>query len=392
MYLARSRVSPTALVILIPTLAACAAGDSGAREWAGTRDTIAGVEIVRNPSAPLLADGAVAATELWAVDGNNETGGAPMWERPSSVRAHGGSVYVLDRMAGHVYRYSAEDGSLLATIGRKGQGPGEVAEPMAFAVRAGEVIIADAMSEMEVFDTLGTHLRSIRPNGIVFDVYPFGPDRLLLHFARFTSGSRWAVLGPDGERQPLDPPAWTAEAPQDVPDCILEATSGPRILRAHCSMLRVQFIRDDGAPQRETTVDRRPEYSTEAELEAFAARARQDISRLGAPTDQVERAVRDLVEQRRVKQIFAGVRRDTETGHTWVWEQASEDFGGGPATLHLFDASGVYLARVTFERRWYDFDVVGDQIYALERDPDTDLATLVAYRVLIPSIEIVEDH
>jgi len=75
-----------------------------------------------------------------------------------------------------------------------------------------------------------------------------------------------------------------------------------------------------------------------------------------------------------------------------VWEQASEDFGGGPATLHLFDASGVYLARVTFERRWYDFDVVGDQIYALERDPDTDLATLVAYRVLIPSIEIVEDH
>lgn len=392
MPLARSRISPAVFAVLIPAAAACAAGDSSTREWTGIRDTIDGVEIVRNPSAPLLADGTVAATELWAVDGNDETGGASVWERPASVRAYGGSVYVLDRMAGRVYRYSAEDGSLLATMGRKGEGPGEVAEPMAFAVRAGEIIIADAMSEMEVFDTLGTHVRSIRPNGIVFDVYPFGPDRLLVRLAQLTGESRWAILAPDRERRPLGPPAWTAEAPQDVPDCIREATSGPMILRAHCSMLRVQFIRDDGAPQRETTVDRRPEYSTEAELEAFAARARQDISRLGAPTDQVERAVRDLVEQRRVKQIFAGVRRDTETGHTWVWEQASEDFGGGPATLHLFDASGVYLARVTFERRWYDFDVVGDQIYALERDPDTDLATLVAYRVLIPSIEIVEDH
>lgn len=388
----RSRVSPTALAILIPALAACAAGDSGAREWTGTRDTIAGVAIVRNPAAPLLADGAVAATELWTVDANDETGGALMWERPSSVRAHGGSVYVLDRMAGRVHRYSAEDGSLLATIGRKGQGPGEVAEPMAFAVRAAEVIIADAMSELEVFDTLGTHLRSVRPNGIVFDVHPFGPDRLLLHLARFTSDSRWVILGPDGERQPLDPPAWTAEAPQDVPDCILETTSGPTIIRAHCSMLRVQFIRDDGTPEREITVDRAPEYSTEAELDAYAVRVRRDLAGIGARPEEIERAARDLVERVRVKQIFAGVRSDSETGRTWVWEQRSEAFGGGPAMLHLFDDSGVYLARVAFERPWYDFDVVGDRIYALARDPETDLATLVAYRVSVPSVEIVEQH
>ena len=388
MHRTRRRVSPITVAMLIPALAACAAGDSGARTWAGTRDTVAGVEIVRNPAAPLLTDGAVVAIDLWAVDGNVETADAPVWERPSAVRASGGSVYVFDRMAGRVYRYSATDGTLLNTMGRKGGGPGEVAEPIAFAVRAGEIVIADGAAEMEVFDSVGMHIRSIRPNGMVFDVFPLDPDRLLFHLAQFTGASRWAILGPDGARRSLDPPDWTTAAPQDVPDCIRDATGGPMILRAHCSMLRVQFIRDDGTPEREITVDRAPEYSTEAELEAFADQARRDLSRLGAPPEQVERAIRDLAEQRRVKQIFAGVRRDSGTGHTWVWEQRSEHFGGGPATLHLFDDTGVYLARVTFDRPWYDFDVAGYRIYALERDPETDLATLVAYRVPVPSVEI----
>src|SRR5690606_9038094 len=57
MPLARSRISPAVFAVLIPAAAACAAGDSSTREWTGIRDTIDGVEIVRNPSAPLLADG-----------------------------------------------------------------------------------------------------------------------------------------------------------------------------------------------------------------------------------------------------------------------------------------------------------------------------------------------
>lgn len=392
MHRARCRFSPVAVALLIPTLSACAAGDAGAPDWAGTRDTIAGVEVVRNPAAPLLDDDAVVATALWATDGGSDADDAPEWEQPSSVRAVGGAVYVLDRMAGRIYRYAATDGAFLAAIGRKGGGPGEVAQPLGFAVRAGEVIMADGASEMEVFDTVGAHLRSIRPDGLVLDIDPFGPDRLLLHLFPVGNTSRWAIVGPDGERRPLDPPAWTAGAPQDVPDCILDATSGPMIARAHCAMLRIQFIRDDGTVDGEIIVDRAPEYSTEAELDAYAARLRRDLGGLNARPEEIERATRDLRERMRVKQIFGGVRHDSRTGHSWVWEQRSEEFGGGAATLHLFDESGVYLARVAFQRPWYSFDVAGDRIYALERDPETDLATLVAYRVSVPSIKVRETH
>src|SRR5690606_9284202 len=59
MHRARSRFSPVAVALLIPALSTCAAGDAGAPDWAGTRDTVDGVEIVRNPAAPLLDDDAV---------------------------------------------------------------------------------------------------------------------------------------------------------------------------------------------------------------------------------------------------------------------------------------------------------------------------------------------
>lgn len=388
MHRTRSRFSPAAVAFLIPALAACAAGDAGAPGWAGTRDTIAGVEIVRNPASPLLDAGAVVATALWATDGGSEADNAPTWEQPSAVRAGSDAVYVLDRMAARIYAYSATDGAFLAAIGRKGEGPGEVVQPMGFAVRPGEIVMTDGPREMEVFGTAGTYLRSIRPGAPAIGIDPFGPDRFLVQVLPLGNIPKWATIGPDGQWRPLDPPAWVSEEPRDVPNCSRETTGRTMIVRAHCAMLRVQFVRDDGTPDREITVDRAIEYSTEAELDAYAAQIRRSLGSIGARSDEVERVTREMRERVRVKQIFRGIRHDAEARRIWVWEQLPEEMGVGPATLHLFDASGVYLARVAFQRPWYSFDVAGDRIYALERDPETDLAALVAYQISVPTVRI----
>ncbi len=277
------------------------------------------------------------------------------------------------------------------TIGRKGPGPGEVEQPMGFALPPGELVLPDGSAELEVFDRSGTHLRSIRPEGIVFGLDALGADRLLLR--RFQTGDspRWAVLGPSGEPAPLEPPAWRVEAPVDVPDCSADATTGVTILRVDCALLRIQLLSDVGAALKEITVDRAPEISTDAELDAFEGRIRGLLGRMGARADEVDRMVREQREDHRVKRIFRGIRHDAETGRYWVREQAPEDFGGGPATLHLFDEDGVYLARLTFDRAWTDFDAAGGRVYALEQDPETDLASLVAYRVEVPAVDVA-DH
>ncbi|HEX6938768.1 MAG TPA: 6-bladed beta-propeller [Longimicrobiales bacterium] len=309
---------------------------------------------------------------------------------PTSVRVADGVVYVLDRLAASVYAHRASDGAFIRAIGRKGEGPGEVEQPMGVALQPGVVILADGASETEVFDTAGTYLRSIRPNGIVFGVEPLGTDRLLLRLFQSEDSPRWTVLGPSGEPRPLDPPAWLAEAPEDVPECSSGATTGTTILHVDCALLRFQHITVDGAVLWEITVDRAPEYSTEAELDAHEKRIRGLLGRMGARADEVDRMVREQREERRLKRIFRGIRRDAETGRTWVWEQAPEDFGGGPATLHLFDEGGVYLARVPFERAWFSFDAADGRVYALERDPETDLARLVAYDVEVPAVGMAE--
>jgi len=47
--------------------------------------------------------------------------------------------------------------------------------------------------------------------------------------------------------------------------------------------------------------------------------------------------------------------------------------GSGPATLHLLSEDGVYLARVAFHVAWRDFTLEDGVVYALTRNPDTDL-------------------
>lgn len=384
----RSNVSTIVLGATSLLLSACAAGDAGAPTWTGTRDTIDGVEVVRNPAEPLLGDGAVAATIVWTEAGAEfDSDAGPLWEQPSHVRAADGVVYVLDALAARVYAHRATDGEPLATIGRKGPGPGELNQPSGLALLDGDVVVADGSGEVEVFDPSGAHLRSIQPNGIVMGLDALGTDRLLLD--RFQGpDSPWrTVLALTGESWSLEAPEWLVEKPADVAECGSIATTGATLLRAHCSLLRFHLASDEGHVLREVTVDRAVVYSSEAELDAYERRVRRQMAEVGLPPAQADRMVASFRDQSRVKRLFGSIRHDAEADRYWILEQQTEDFGGGPATLHLFGPSGVYLARLAFERAWTDFDAADGHVYALEKDPDTDLATLVAFRIDLPIVD-----
>ena len=85
------------------------------------------------------------------------------------------------------------------------------------------------------------------------------------------------------------------------------------------------------------------------------------------------------------KLSFRKIRFDDEGHLAGLWQQNPEDFGSGPATLHLLSIDGIYLARLEFDRPWADFDLSGARLFALSRDPVTDLATLRAFDLRIPA-------
>lgn len=103
----------------------CGAGEAS-DVWGGTVSDSAGITIVQNPT-----EGLWAPEEQWTVREDLRIGtatGAPeyqfgmIWD---VAVAGGGRIYVLDSQAQHVSVFDA-DGEFLKTIGRPGDGPGEL--------------------------------------------------------------------------------------------------------------------------------------------------------------------------------------------------------------------------------------------------------------------------
>jgi hypothetical protein len=70
------------------------------------------------------------------------------------------AVYVLDHISRHVVRICLADGSRLL-IGRSGQAPGELLNPVGFVVTDGIVRVTDTVQGMVCYDTCGRYLQEL---------------------------------------------------------------------------------------------------------------------------------------------------------------------------------------------------------------------------------------
>lgn len=97
-----------------------------------------------------------------------------------------GNLYILDRDAAHIVKMSPA-GEFLTTIGRQGDGPGELANPMGMAVMADDRVVVFDFSRQgfQVFSTDGEFIESVTmtpdegfPGGVL---YPTPDGRLATH-------------------------------------------------------------------------------------------------------------------------------------------------------------------------------------------------------------------
>ena len=92
-----------------------------------------------------------------------------------------------------------------------------------------------------------------------------------------------------------------------------------------------------------------------------------------------------MEERWRVKCRFGLLRFDPSGRFAAFLEQNPDEFGSGSATLHFLSKDGIYLAKVAFPTAWRDFTMDNGVVYALTRNPTTDLITLEAFRVDLPN-------
>lgn len=370
--LARCGAIPKRMVLtLVLVIASCGGGDE--TEWEGSIEIVGGVPVVRNPSEPLHSEGTVDLTAVWSQSGLSR---GPIWEEPHDV-AIGDAVFVLDRMAHQIYRLNSATGTREAQFGREGSGPGELSNPAALVVIDGEPVILDSRS-LKRFGSDGEAQGQMRFNAILFGIYSLGDSSILA--TAMGTGSELSIVVEDSLTG-VPVPEVRAEVDTHFDQCRRYGVLDTLIARTSCVRPFVQLFDRHGTPVREVFIEGEAQERSDAEVEEYIAQVRRSLLEAGQPASSIDALVAAQREDLRLRRAWGEVRSDPSTGIMVMLEQESGDFGGGPATLHIFDSEGVYLAVVRQTEAWWDFAFVDGDIVALVRAPNTGLVTVVRYRV-----------
>ncbi|HEX2191550.1 MAG TPA: hypothetical protein VHG51_21745 [Longimicrobiaceae bacterium] len=376
-----SRLLLLAAVVPLP-FAACSAGP-GEPRWRGTvqRDGAA-VEVV-NPGAPVFGAEAASASLAWEVPppADGEPGA---WSKPSSLALGAGEIYVLDPVA-HTVHVLSRSGKPLRDVGRAGRGPGELGYTFGVASVDGLLAVGNAgAGRVELFAASGEPAGSVALGTPAFTLAAVPPGGLLVWNAR----AEQRLYDVRGESRAIPLAPFTGAERAGKADCVRLAGAVDRILQLDCTTPVFHVVARDGTRMRTVRVRRKPVPASAEELGQYRSTIAAAMARDERMTPTLARSLlEDMTRKQSPKRLMRGIRHDPASGLYALWEQQPRELGTGPARLHLFSPTGVFLATVGFAGPWLDFEIDDLTVYALTEDPETGLAGLSAYRVsLAPEV------
>jgi hypothetical protein len=342
-----------------------------------------GTEIVVNPDTPLLEGAQATWSEVWSVKPAD-------WMDPSRVHVQGRRVVVVDPPANEVHLVSTS-GEILRSLGRPGGGPGEFLRLLDALPDGDKLVVIDGgKSSIETLDFDGGYLSSLHVEGQSWGGFLLGGGELLLEgeFLSDPAGQSfgdWVRVGAGVDLTAfttvLLPPLQEEEGVQ----CSGFSPWAGGAARMRSTTPQIQVFDHTGDLQREVLVSLPLERVSEDEREWALANLRHSLSERGLPPEFVQQNLAVTEERWRVKCRFGPLRWDSSGLLGAFLEQNPDEFGGGNASLHLLSPEGVYLAELTFQEAWTDFTMEDGVVYALAREAETDLITLRAFRIDLPS-------
>ena len=139
-------------------------------EWKGTIKMENGVQIIKNPVAPIYGENILILEEELSI-GKEEGKGEYLFSEIRSPRSIAvdkhNRIYILDVRECHILVFD-ETGKWLKTIGRRGQGPGEFQGPWQILISAqDEIIVEELMTRrLTKFSLEGEYKKTVSLNEI----------------------------------------------------------------------------------------------------------------------------------------------------------------------------------------------------------------------------------
>ena len=188
-------VSSIALLFLL----SCGGGD----RQTYTVEVIDGVRHVHN-LAPLWGDGPKVKLEFVQKIGEFESDDENyLLYRPTDVACDGdGNIYILDRGNHRIQKFTS-DGTCLMTIGREGQGPGEMAMPTTVRIApGGRLMVTDQGNKrFQFYSFSGGDLGSVRMDGFSATSDILSTGEIVCNTGSYTQEKEFSLLTvfqPDG--------------------------------------------------------------------------------------------------------------------------------------------------------------------------------------------------
>lgn len=374
---------PRALAVSLLLVAACGGDSPGADFRIESHD---GISHSVAPDAP--EQGEHELELLWEAPSSAERLEGSRWANPTQLAADASGVAVLDPQLSQVHIFT-RDGERTGSLGRSGDGPGELAQGISIALHGDTVVVHDfSRPALQLFTRGGDYLGGFATTeGVSFGFYYLAGAGVLRSSLLPASGQpeqQWMFSGFDGAEAPFRLPADHPLQPhvaEGEAGCWRRATAGAYLLELDCTFPLARIVDRTGEVVREHRIDRLPEPASPEALEALRElmAERMGASAGAVPPAMVRRMVDQQTERNRWLQAMRGIAGSPSGDRIVLWEQLSGDLGGGDATLHILDGEGRYLFRAPLGVPLTALAVAEDRIYALAPDPETDLKTLQAF-------------
>jgi hypothetical protein len=315
-------------------------------EWKGTVEVVDGVAVVRNPEEPMYGGDILSFEEdlsIGASEGKDEY----IFSRIRNIDVDSnGDIYAIDTSSAQI-RVFNRNGQYMRSIGRKGQGPGEMQMPgFVQAASQNEIAAFDFLTQRLIFFSPdGIYLRAVSAARMRFPVMPlrldssgnvvglqvmappplggqkiakYGPDlELLFTIASDESNS----VGKDREFEVAKPGLSCAVSPNDT------------IVWGNSSRYELYVLSPEGKKIR--TIRRK--YDPPAMTAAFRKKTEEELSEWAARGFKISFPDR-----------FPAFMDVSVDDRDWLWVRTYEPVGEEEDSYYfdIFDSEGKYLAKV----------------------------------------------
>jgi len=331
--------------------------------WRGTIQEVDGVTVVKNPKEPMYGAESCIVEEDLSI-GKAEAGG----EFPFSEILDVGvdeqeNIYVLDSKEAQISVFN-KAGEYLRTIGKKGQGPGEMQRPRNVYITPGnEILVSDRPRFLHFFMLSGEYLRSIslgriplisRPkvdsqNDIIGRYTLFGPSRASFVLAKLDSGLN-EIIRIFSYEYDITPKIHNVYPPE----CFWDVRKDDGIVWGYSDKYELQVLDGSGRIRQKIIKDYVPMAITEEEKREWLDFAFGDK---GVPPDE------KVIWEKHHNAFHSLHVDDSSRIFVETYEKAIEGRG---LYYDIFDPEGRFIAKIAL--RSAPRVVKMDRIYSIEED------------------------